>query len=97
MIEPEYRLIYLLMADAGLRLTEAITLQRSAIEFDHGVMFLTGKGNKERIVPITTDRLLQELEKRRGVEGYLSVNPKTQKPYYDIQEGSGSCREESRD
>lgn len=85
MIEPEYRLIYLLMADAGLRVTEAITLQRSSIEFDHGVMFLTGKGNKERIVPITTDRLWQELEKKKGTEGYLSVNPKTQKPYYDIK------------
>lgn len=85
LIAPEYRLIFLLMADAGLRLTEALQLQRSHIEFDHGVIFVIGKGGKERIVPITTDRLQAELDVRREGTGYLSVNPKTGKPYYNIR------------
>lgn len=84
-IAPQYRLIFLLMADAGLRLAEAIGLQRSHVEFEHGVIFVIGKGSKERIVPITTDRLQAELDARRGVNGYLSVNPKTGQPYYNIR------------
>ena len=84
-IEPEYRLVYLLMADAGLRITEALTLKRSNIEFDHGIIFVVGKGNKERIVPITTDRLLFELEKRKETEGWLTVNSKTKAPYTSIK------------
>jgi site-specific recombinase XerD len=84
-IEPEYRLVYLLMADAGLRITEALTLKRSNLEFDHGIIFVVGKGNKERIVPITTDRLMAELEKRKDADGWLSVNPKTKLPYTSIK------------
>ncbi|MBV5305587.1 MAG: tyrosine-type recombinase/integrase [Desulfobulbaceae bacterium] len=85
LIEPEYRLVFLLMADAGLRRSEAMQLQRSAVEFDHGILFVTGKGNKERIVPITTDRLMEELRDREGMTGYLTVNPGTKRPYLSIR------------
>lgn len=84
-IEPEYKLIFLLMADAGLRRNEAMTLQRSNIEFGHGIIFVTGKGNKERIVPITTDRLMDELRKKEGGKGWLSVNSTTKRPYLTIR------------
>jgi integrase len=84
-IESEYRLIFLLMADAGLRRNEALHLRRDHVEFDHGVIFVTGKGSKERIVPITTDRLLAELEKRRDIEGWLSVNSNTKRPFLTIR------------
>jgi len=84
-IEEKFRLIFLLMADCGLRLTEAVTLQRSNLEFDHGVIFVIGKGGKERIVPITTDRLRAELDKVRDCTGYLSVNPQTKTHYVTIR------------
>ncbi|MBV5305545.1 MAG: tyrosine-type recombinase/integrase [Desulfobulbaceae bacterium] len=84
-IEPQFRLIFLLMADCGLRLTEATRLLRSQVEFDHGVIFVIGKGSKERIVPITTDRLRQELEKAKGMKDFLTLNPQTKKPYVTIR------------
>jgi len=84
-LEPEYRLPFLLMADAGLRRAEALQLRREHVEFEHGVIFVTGKGGKERIVPITTDRLAAELETRRETRGYLTVNPETGRPYLTIR------------
>ena len=85
LIEPEYKLAFLLMADAGMRRTEALQLQRSSIEFGHGIIYITGKGNKERIVPITTDRLMAELKARESWTGYLTMNPSTGKPYLTIR------------
>lgn len=84
-IEPEYKLIFLLMADAGLRISEALHLRREHVEFGHGVIFVIGKGNKERIVPITTDRLQAELDLRREVVGLLSVNRRTGRAYNSIK------------
>ncbi len=84
-IEEEYKLVFLLKADVGLRLEEAMTLTREQVEFDSGVIFVMGKGSKERIVPITTDRLMAELVKRKDVKGWLTVNPRTKKPYSDIK------------
>lgn len=84
-IEPEYRLAFLLMADAGLRISEAMNLTREQVELDSGLIFVTGKGSKERIVPITTDRLKNELLKHKDKKGWLTVNPSTGKPYVDIK------------
>jgi site-specific recombinase XerD len=84
-IDPEYRLVFLLMADAGLRRNEAMTLTREQVEFETGLIFVTGKGSKERIVPITTDRLMAELIKRREKKGWLTVNPTTERPYLTIR------------
>lgn len=84
-IDPEYKLAFLLMADCGLRRNEAMSLTREQVEFDAGVIFVTGKGSKERIVPITSDRLMAELEKRRGIKGWLTVNPSTKRPYLTIR------------
>jgi len=84
-IEPAYRLVFLLMADAGLRRSEALLLHREQVEYELGVIFVMGKGSKERIVPITTDRLRHELEARRGMKGYLTINETTQRPFLSIR------------
>lgn len=41
----------LLMIDTGLRVNEVLTLKRENIDFDNLLLTVTGKGNKERIVP----------------------------------------------
>lgn len=86
-IEPEYRTIFLLYYDAGCRREEALQLKREHVRLNHRVIHITGKGNKERIIDITTDRLYQALkEARKKVKsGYLFINPKTEKPYYSIR------------
>lgn len=83
-IEDDYRLIFLLMADAGLRVSEARLLKREDLDYERGYMVVVGKGNKERVVPITTDRLARELEKHRDTYGYLSVSLVTGKPYLKV-------------
>jgi site-specific recombinase XerD len=84
-IEDEYKLVFLLMVDAGLRRLEAMTLTREQVEFESGIIFVTGKGSKERIVPITTDRLMLELLKKEETRGWLTVNKKTKRPYLTIR------------
>lgn len=84
-IEPEYRLVFLLMADCGLRRNEALSLTREQVEFDSGIIFVTGKGSKERIVPITSDRLMLELLTKKDTKGWLLVNSTTKKPYTTIR------------
>ncbi len=87
-IEPQYRTLLLLMVDGGLRRSEALKLPRDAIEMEMGVIFVLGKGNKERLVPITTERLrlaLEEALKNKNKTEYLVINPKKEKPYYSIR------------
>ena len=43
----------LLMIDTGLRVNEVLTLQRQKVDFDNLLLSVTGKGNKERIVPFS--------------------------------------------
>lgn len=84
-IEEKYKLAFLLMADGGLRRNEALHLRREDVEYDSGLIFVTGKGSKERIVPVTTDRLKVELIKRVDTRGYYTLNPSTKKPYLTIR------------
>jgi site-specific recombinase XerD len=84
-IDQEYKLAFLLMADAGLRRNEALGLRREHVELDTGLIFVVGKGSKERIVPITTDRLRRHLEEKRTVKGYLTFNQQTGKPFLSIR------------
>jgi site-specific recombinase XerD len=53
--------ILLLMLDAGLRLTEVSRLVRSDVELQRRTVLVRGKGDKERIVPLS-DRLHEALE-----------------------------------
>jgi len=84
-IEPQYRLIFLLMADAGMRRNEAMLLKGEQIDIDLRTIYTRGKGNKERFIPIATDRLLAEIQSRKDTGGYLSMNPITKKPWYNIR------------
>lgn len=79
--------LVLLMYDAGLRRTEATTIQRHHVDLDHRFLRITGKGDKERIVPIMTERLFQELTARckKVRSGYLYINPRTKAPYKDLR------------
>jgi site-specific recombinase XerD len=92
-LEEKYRLVFLLYNDAGLRRAEVLGggeykgLTTADIDLKFGLIYVRGKGNKERIVPITTQRLRQALKTRldEGGSEWLCPNPKTKKPWYSIR------------
>jgi site-specific recombinase XerD len=89
-IEPRYLPIFLLIFDAGLRISEAVNLKSADVDLKACELWIRGKGNKERILPIATPRLLKALtkatkERTQTEEGWLFVNPKTKKPWYSIR------------
>lgn len=47
--------LLLLLADTGIRINEALTLQRNGIDFDNLLITVSGKGNKQRIVPFSVE------------------------------------------
>jgi site-specific recombinase XerD len=53
----EHRLLTILtlLVDAGLRITEALSLSRSAVDWDNLIIRVVGKGDKERIVPFSIE------------------------------------------
>jgi len=86
-LDPEYRLLFLLMADHGLRKEEALNLRVEDIDEARKTIRVYGKGSKYRIVPFLSLRFEGELNKilSERLEGYLVVNPETGKPYYSIR------------
>ena len=54
-----------LAIDTGCRINEILTLHRSGVDFDNLLVTLNGKGNKERVVPIS-------LEVRKVLYKFLS-------------------------
>ncbi len=72
------------MYSCGLRVTEVVNLQISCLYLDVGFVRVTGKGNKERLVPIGSDavkyiRLYKEnirvhVPVKKGYEDILFVN-----------------------
>lgn len=85
-LEPEYRLLYLLMVDHGLRQEEAMRIAVEDINEAHRTIRVLGKGNKYRTVPFMSDRFEYELNILLAVrkQGPLAVNPMTGKPYVTI-------------
>lgn len=51
--ENRLKTILLVLIDTGIRINEAITLEKNKIDFDNLLLTVTGKGNKERIVPFS--------------------------------------------
>jgi integrase/recombinase XerD len=47
--------IALLLLDTGLRITEALTLERSKVNLNDLLLTVRGKGDKERIVPFSRE------------------------------------------
>jgi len=90
-IEPGYKLLYLLMVDQGLRLHEALGLPLAAVDLVNQSLHVRGKGNKDRFVPIMSDRieaaLMVQVQARKNEVGKdwqtapLVVNPETGRPY----------------
>ena len=85
-LAPRLRLPFLLMADAGLRASEALTLCKRQVDMARGLLYVVGKGGKERIVPIATGRLRAALlPALAGGCEYLVVNARTGRPYGSIK------------
>jgi integrase/recombinase XerD len=51
--EKRLHVVLLLMIETGLRINEALTLQKHKIDFENLLLAVIGKGNKERIVPFS--------------------------------------------
>jgi integrase/recombinase XerC len=62
------RLVILLFYSTGMRLSELIQLKESQLDASHKQIKVLGKGNKERIIPISQD-LLEQLQ------NYVSDKP----------------------
>lgn len=82
-IKPDRRGVIAAMYFAGLRSSEARYLKRENVFLDRDLILVTGKGNKERLVPIRAP-LKPYLEEGRA-EGYLWINPSTEKPWSDLR------------
>ena len=80
-------LAVMLYHDAGLRRTEGLQLCVEDVNLDEGFFVVKGKGDKERIVIIASDRLHSALEVRieKVKTGHLFMNPKTKAPYKDLK------------
>lgn len=70
-----YLTLFVLLFDTGMRLCEALGLRFEDIDFNHKVVKVTGKGGKQRIVPISskTCSLLTKLIALRMLN--CQVNP----------------------
>ncbi len=66
------------MYSSGLRVSELIALERSAVYEDDGFLRILGKGNKERLVPIGEPALQWMKRYEQEVRIHLSVSPKNQ-------------------
>lgn len=51
--DSQIKLIFMLLQNTGLRVSELCNLKVEKINFQNTTIFITGKGNKDRIVPIT--------------------------------------------
>ncbi|TKK68492.1 integrase [Ilyomonas limi] len=76
------RLVLLLFYNTGMRLSELINLKESGIDWSYSHIKVLGKGNKERIIPVSKE-LLQELQTyietkpaSGEAEAYVFVNAK---------------------
>ena len=64
------RLVLLLFYSTGMRLTELITIKKGDVDYPKSQIKVLGKGNKERIIPVSTE-LMDSLEE------YVSQKPAT--------------------
>ena len=55
------RLIFLIFYNTGLRLSELIALKENSVDFSNQNIKILGKGNKERIIPMSQE-MLKEIE-----------------------------------
>jgi len=66
------RALFHLLADSGLRISEACSRRRGHVDWDEGLLFVVGKGDKEALVRLsdrTMNRLKRYLEARQTLDG----------------------------
>ncbi|MEW5960196.1 MAG: tyrosine-type recombinase/integrase [Chloroflexota bacterium] len=80
------RALFYLLADTGLRVSEACSLSRGDVDFDEADLFMTGKGNKEARVRIsrrTLERLTRYLQVREELGVHQAAAPyPTEQPLF---------------
>ncbi len=59
----------------GLRVSELVSLKISNLYFDVGFIKVTGKGNKERLIPIGSEAIKQINFYRQGVRSKINIRP----------------------
>lgn len=83
-VEPKHRLLMLVQWRAGLRISEAINLERRDLQMtgDRPQVFVrAGKGNKDRYVPM-------HAELRAGLETALQFIPRADGRLFDVSRGT---------
>ncbi|MBN1501478.1 MAG: site-specific tyrosine recombinase XerD [Spirochaetes bacterium] len=66
--------IFELLYSCGLRITEAIDLKFTDVDFENNILRVTGKGNKERLVPLGAEALrLIKLFQKKSREEILGI------------------------
>ena len=67
------RLLIRIFYNTGVRLTELVTLKNSQVDVSGATIRVTGKGNKERIIPVSTsllDEIIQYQKEKQYLPGY---------------------------
>jgi site-specific recombinase XerD len=103
--EPFWRCVFLCLYQAGMRLTEVLTLTKDRVHLDvirkgkevisYGVIHAIGKGSKERFIPITEKlhfALKEHLPSVKKKAGVVFPNSKTKEPYTDIRKAMERAR-----
>jgi len=60
----------------GLRVSELINLKVSDLYFDEGFVHVTGKGNKQRFVPIAQSTVKWITQYQEAIRNHMTVDPK---------------------
>jgi integrase/recombinase XerD len=87
--ERRLHLLILLILDTGVRIAEACGIRWEAIDFDNLVIKVRGKGDKERLVPFSS-----ELRKRLWVRAKHGRSPTEH--ILESREGTGLMRRNAR-
>lgn len=51
--DPQVKLLFMLIHNCGLRVSEACSITVNKIDFQNSTMLINGKGNRERIIPLS--------------------------------------------
>lgn len=78
-----YRSIFAVIYYGGMRKQEALQLQGDQVNLAAGYIYIKGKGDKVRTIPIHGKMAVWVRARKR--KGYLWLNPDTGKPFDDIK------------